>query len=128
MLFVVKTASILLNNKLEENTDHFLTNSQIHYLKKVLKIQENENFNVFMNTVLNCNDKFENFILQRGHFTVRANNFLNKIKSNTTTKVKKQELIKKFIKTNGVYFSRKQLEEPTSFEYVEQILSIFNNL
>ena len=47
MLLVVKTASILLNNKLEENTDHFLTNSQIHYLKKVLKIQENENFNVF---------------------------------------------------------------------------------
>ena len=46
MLLVVKTASILLNNKLEENTDHFLTNSQIHYLKKVLKIQENENFNV----------------------------------------------------------------------------------
>ena len=45
MLLVVKTASILLNNKLEENTDHFLTNSQIHYLKKVLKIQENENFN-----------------------------------------------------------------------------------
>lgn len=47
MLLVVKTASILLNNKLEENTDHFLTNSQIHYLKKVLKIQENENFNAF---------------------------------------------------------------------------------
>ena len=47
MLLVVKTASILLNNKLEENTDHFLTNSQIHYLKKVLKIKENENFNVF---------------------------------------------------------------------------------
>ena len=46
MLLVVKTASILLNNKLEENTDHFLTNSQIHYLKKVLKIKENENFNV----------------------------------------------------------------------------------
>ena len=37
MLLVVKTASILLNNKLEENTDHFLTNSQIHYLKKSLK-------------------------------------------------------------------------------------------
>ena len=48
MLLVVKTASILLNNKLEENTDHFFTNSQIHYLKKVLKIKENENFNVFV--------------------------------------------------------------------------------
>jgi len=47
MLLVVKTASILLKNKLEENTDHFLTNSQIHYLKKVLKIHENQDFNVF---------------------------------------------------------------------------------
>jgi 16S rRNA (uracil1498-N3)-methyltransferase len=43
----VKTASILLKNKLEENIDHFLTNSQTHYLKKVLKIKDGEIFLAF---------------------------------------------------------------------------------
>lgn len=115
-------------NKFEHTKNcQIMIKTMYKYMNEIYGIS-NENFNVFINTVLNCNDKFENFILKRGHFTVRANNFLNKIKSNTTTKVKKQELIKKFIKINGVYFSRKQLEEPTSFEYVEQILSIFNNL
>ena len=43
----MKTASIFLKKKLEENIDHFLDNSQIHYLKKVLKIKDGEHIYVF---------------------------------------------------------------------------------
>ena len=43
----MKTASIFLKKKLEENTDHFLDNSQIHYLKKVLKIKAGESIYVY---------------------------------------------------------------------------------
>ena len=43
----MKTASIFLKKKLEENIDHFLDNSQIHYLKKVLKIKDGEHINIY---------------------------------------------------------------------------------
>ena len=43
----MKTASIFLKKKLEENIDHFLDNSQIHYLKKVLKIKNGEHIYVY---------------------------------------------------------------------------------
>ena len=43
----MKTASIFLKKKLEENIDHFLDNSQIHYLKKVLKINDGEYIYVY---------------------------------------------------------------------------------
>ncbi|MBT09871.1 MAG: hypothetical protein CMD63_01185 [Gammaproteobacteria bacterium] len=43
----MKTVSILLKKKLEENIDHFLDNSQIHYLKKVLKVKEGERIHVY---------------------------------------------------------------------------------
>ena len=42
----MKIASIFLKKKLDKNTDHFLDNSQIHYLKKVLKLKKNENVHV----------------------------------------------------------------------------------
>ena len=38
----MRTASIFVKKKLDKNTDHFLDNSQIHYLKKVLKLKEGE--------------------------------------------------------------------------------------
>ena len=38
----MRTASIFIKKKLDKNTDHFLDNSQIHYLKKVLKLKEGE--------------------------------------------------------------------------------------
>ena len=38
----MKIASIFVKKKLDKDTDHFLDNSQIHYLKKVLKLQEGE--------------------------------------------------------------------------------------
>ena len=40
----MKTASIILKKKLDRNIDHFLSNSQTHYLKNVLKVGSNENF------------------------------------------------------------------------------------
>ena len=43
----MKTASIFLKKKLEENIDHFLDNSQIHYLKKVLKIKNGEHIYIY---------------------------------------------------------------------------------
>ena len=43
----MKTASIFLKKKLEENIDHFLDNSQIHYLKKVLKIKDGERIHIY---------------------------------------------------------------------------------
>ena len=43
----MKTASIFLKKKLEENIDHFLDNSQIHYLKKVLKIKDGEHIHIY---------------------------------------------------------------------------------
>ena len=42
----MRTASIFVKKKLDKNTDHFLDNSQIHYLKKVLKLKKNENVHV----------------------------------------------------------------------------------
>ena len=42
----MKIASIFVKKKLDKNTDHFLDNSQIHYLKKVLKLKKNENVHV----------------------------------------------------------------------------------
>ena len=36
-----------LKKKLDKNTDHFLDNSQIHYLKKVLKLKDGEVFYIF---------------------------------------------------------------------------------
>ena len=39
----MRTASIFVKKKLDKNTDHFLDNSQIHYLKKVLKLKKDEN-------------------------------------------------------------------------------------
>ena len=42
----MKIASIFIKKKLDKNTDHFLDNSQIHYLKKVLKLKKNENVHV----------------------------------------------------------------------------------
>tara|TARA_B100001989_G_scaffold53971_1_gene35363 strand:- start:5148 stop:5831 length:684 start_codon:yes stop_codon:yes gene_type:complete len=38
----MKIASIFVKKKLDKDTDHFLDNSQIHYLKKVLKLQEGQ--------------------------------------------------------------------------------------
>ena len=43
----MKTASLFLKKKLDKNTDHFLDNSQIHYLKKVLKLKEGEELFIF---------------------------------------------------------------------------------
>ncbi|RZO24401.1 MAG: RsmE family RNA methyltransferase, partial [SAR86 cluster bacterium] len=43
----MKIASIFLKKKLDKNTDHFLDNSQIHYLKKVLKLKEGEELFIF---------------------------------------------------------------------------------
>ena len=43
----MKIASIFLKKKLDKNTDHFLDNSQIHYLKKVLKLKEGEELLIF---------------------------------------------------------------------------------
>ena len=43
----MKIASIFLKKKLDKNTDHFLDNSQIHYLKKVLKLTEGEELFIF---------------------------------------------------------------------------------
>ena len=43
----MKVASIFLKKKLDKNTDHFLDNSQIHYLKKVLKLTEGEELFIF---------------------------------------------------------------------------------
>ncbi len=43
----MKTASLFLKKKLEENIDHFLDNSQIHYLKKVLKIKDGEHIHIY---------------------------------------------------------------------------------
>ena len=43
----MKIASIFLKKKLDKNTDHFLDNSQIHYLKKVLKLKDGEVFYIF---------------------------------------------------------------------------------
>ena len=43
----MKTASLFLKKKLDKNIDHFLDNSQIHYLKKVLKIKDGEHIYVF---------------------------------------------------------------------------------
>ena len=40
----MKTASIILKKKLDKDIDHFLSNSQTHYLKNVLKVGSNENF------------------------------------------------------------------------------------
>ena len=40
----MKTASIILKKKLDRNIDHFLSNSQTHYLKNVLKVGLDENF------------------------------------------------------------------------------------
>ncbi len=48
----MKTASIFLKKKLEENIDHFLDNSQIHYLKKVLKIKDGEHIHIYDGTRL----------------------------------------------------------------------------
>ena len=42
----MKIASIFIKKKLDKNTDHFLDNSQIHYLKKVLKLKKNENVHI----------------------------------------------------------------------------------
>ena len=42
----MRTASIFVKKKLDKNTDHFLDNSQIHYLKKVLKLKKDENVHV----------------------------------------------------------------------------------
>ena len=39
----MRTASIFVKKKLDKNTDHFLDNSQIHFLKKVLKLKKDEN-------------------------------------------------------------------------------------
>ena len=36
----MKTASIFVKKKLDKNTDHFLDNSQIHYLKKYLNLKK----------------------------------------------------------------------------------------
>ena len=43
----MKTASLFLKKKLDKNIDHFLDNSQIHYLKKVMKIKHDEKFYTF---------------------------------------------------------------------------------
>jgi len=43
----MKIASIFLKKKLDKNTDHFLDNSQIHYLKKVLKLKEGELLHIY---------------------------------------------------------------------------------
>ena len=43
----MKIASIFLKKKLDKNTDHFLDNSQIHYLKKVLKLKAGEELFIF---------------------------------------------------------------------------------
>ena len=40
----MKKASIILKKKLDRNIDHFLSNSQTHYLKNVLKVGLDENF------------------------------------------------------------------------------------
>ena len=42
----MKIASIFIKKKLDKNTDHFLDNSQIHYLKKVLKLKKDENVDI----------------------------------------------------------------------------------
>ena len=43
----MKTASLFLKKKLDKNIDHFLDNSQLHYLKNVLKVREDEQVNIF---------------------------------------------------------------------------------
>lgn len=86
----------------------------------------NENFNIFMFTILNSWDTNEEYLIKRCYFNIRANNLLKKINTpNSLNNNQKNGLIKKFIQNNGVYFSKKQLEEMTSFYYVEQILSNF---
>ena len=42
----MRTASIFLNKKMSNDIAHFLDNSQIHYLKKVLKLKKDENVHV----------------------------------------------------------------------------------
>ena len=86
----------------------------------------NENFNIFMYTIFNSYDTQEEFLIKRGYFNIKANNLLKKINTPNFDNNKKIELIDSFIKNNGVYFSKKQLEEQTSFKYVEQILSKYD--
>jgi len=43
----MRTASIFLKKKMNTDIAHFLDNSQIHYLKKVMKIKDDEKFYTF---------------------------------------------------------------------------------
>ena len=43
----MRTASIFLKKKMSNDIAHFLDNSQIHYLKKVMKIKHDEKFYTF---------------------------------------------------------------------------------
>ena len=43
----MRTASIFLKKKMSNDIAHFLDNSQIHYLKKVMKIKYDEKFYTF---------------------------------------------------------------------------------
>ena len=44
---LVKIPSIFIKKKFSKNIDHFLDNSQTHYLKNVLKVKKNDVFDVF---------------------------------------------------------------------------------
>ena len=50
----MRTALIFIKKKLDKNTDHFLDNSQIHYLKKVLKLKAGEELFIFDGEGNNC--------------------------------------------------------------------------
>ena len=44
---LVKIPSIFIKKKFSKNIDHFLDNSQTHYLKNVLKVKKNDVFDIF---------------------------------------------------------------------------------
>lgn len=100
-------------------------------IKKIYKFMnyiyetKSENFQIFINTVLNSSDNNEKFLIKRGKFCISANNLLNKIdneyKDLSNSDLKKK--INKFIGNNRHYFSDYQRDESTSFKFVQLIQS-----
>lgn len=114
------------NNKFEYTKGYQIMIKTIYKYMNEIFGSTIENFNIFMYTIFNSCDNQEEFLIKRGYFNIKANNLIKKIKTPNFDNNKKNGLIKKFIQNNGVYFSKKQLEEKTSFHYVEQILSKYD--
>lgn len=114
------------NNKFEYTKGYQIMIKSIYKYTNEIFGSTNENFNIFMYTIFNSCDTQEEFLIKRGYFNIKANNLLKKIKTPNFDNIKKNRLIKKFIQNNGVYFSKKQLDEKTSFHFVEQILLEYN--